>query len=73
MIGCDSAKDVLRAAGPMAYGTVSSQARRGAGAGNGFLEIVTWPARLLSRLTQYGNYRQRHFVDPADAGYGFVD
>ena len=42
----------MRAAGPMAYSTVSSRSRRGAGKGNGLLENVTRPARLLSRDPQ---------------------
>ena len=36
----------------MAYSTVSSRSRRGAGKGNGLLENVTRPARLLSRDPQ---------------------
>ena len=36
------------------------------------LEIATRPARLFSPKRRLGVYRQRQFVDPADAEYGFV-
>ena len=55
----------LRAAGPMAYGTVSPLWMA-------YLEIATRPARLFNPGHRLGIYRQRQFVDPAESGYGLV-
>ena len=60
-----TAEDVLRAAGPMATSTVSPLRMAQ-------IESVTRPARLLAPEHASGVYRQRQFVDPADAGYGLV-